>query len=120
MPGSMGGGFLTPGIDEFYQVKAVDKTGLFTRMKRVSISRGFDIQFPVVTDMANKSNATIRCADKTCPFKINLQKNVHNPLEEYRIVDITTLAGQEVPSEQVLDKAKAILDSDAEALVLLE
>ena len=61
---------MTPGIDEFYQVKAVDKTGLFTRMKRVSISRGFDIQFPVVTDMANKSNATIRCADKTCPFKI--------------------------------------------------
>jgi hypothetical protein len=34
--------------------------------------------------------------------------------------DPGTLAGQEVPSEQVLDKAKAILDSDAEALVLLE
>lgn len=82
------GGFLTPGLDEFYQVKSVDKTGLFTRMKRICLSRGFDIQFPSVTDIANKSNATIRCADKTCPFKISLQKNLHNPLEEFRIVDV--------------------------------
>ena len=86
--GNGSGGVLTPLIDEFYTVKSFDKTGLFTRMKRLCLARGFDIQFPVITEMANKSNATIKCADKSCPFKICLQKNAQNAMEEYRIIDM--------------------------------
>ena len=79
---------MTPQIEEFYTVKTFDKSSLFTRMKKLGISRGFDIQFPIISDSGNKSTATIRCAMKGCPFKIVQQKNLLNTMEEYRILDL--------------------------------
>jgi hypothetical protein len=79
---------ITPQIDEFYTVKAFDKTGLFTRMKRLCLMRGFEIQFPLVADSGSRMAATIKCVNKMCPFKVVFQKSSANSMEEFKVSEI--------------------------------
>ncbi|CDW80237.1 UNKNOWN [Stylonychia lemnae] len=85
----------TPGIEEFYAIKSNEKNAIFQKFKRLSNSRGFDLQIPINNVMNGKEFMNIRCVIPGCPFKIMLCRDAENVMSSgnSNFLKIVELAG---------------------------